>query len=43
MNAINYEPDYEVKSCSSISCEDYTTQNDCLGKCNARRSHRSCT
>ncbi|XP_050083462.1 VWFA and cache domain-containing protein CG16868 [Anopheles aquasalis] len=31
MNAINYEPDYEVKSCSSISCEDYTTQNDCLG------------
>ncbi|ETN67353.1 dihydropyridine-sensitive l-type calcium channel [Anopheles darlingi] len=31
MNAINYEPEYEVKSCSSISCEDYTTQNDCLG------------
>ncbi|XP_058056798.1 VWFA and cache domain-containing protein CG16868 [Anopheles bellator] len=31
MSAINYEPDYEVKSCSNINCEDSTTQGDCLG------------
>uniref|UniRef100_A0A182QHN0 VWFA domain-containing protein n=1 Tax=Anopheles farauti TaxID=69004 RepID=A0A182QHN0_9DIPT len=31
MSAINYETDYEVKSCTNINCEDYTTQNECLG------------
>ncbi|XP_058818619.1 VWFA and cache domain-containing protein CG16868 [Topomyia yanbarensis] len=31
MNALNYESDLELKSCSSINCEDYTTQNECLG------------
>uniref|UniRef100_A0A182MKM1 VWFA domain-containing protein n=1 Tax=Anopheles culicifacies TaxID=139723 RepID=A0A182MKM1_9DIPT len=31
MSAINYEADYELKSCTSINCEDYTTQSECMG------------
>ncbi|XP_053677725.1 VWFA and cache domain-containing protein CG16868 [Anopheles nili] len=31
MSAINYDTDYELKSCTGINCEDYTTQNECLG------------
>uniref|UniRef100_A0A182PD40 VWFA domain-containing protein n=1 Tax=Anopheles epiroticus TaxID=199890 RepID=A0A182PD40_9DIPT len=31
MNAINYEADYELKSCTNINCEDYTTQSECMG------------
>lgn len=31
MNALNYESEYELKSCININCEDYTTQNECLG------------
>ncbi|XP_055545291.1 VWFA and cache domain-containing protein CG16868 [Wyeomyia smithii] len=31
MHALNYESEFELKSCSNINCEDYTTQNECLG------------
>ncbi|XP_040167231.1 VWFA and cache domain-containing protein CG16868 [Anopheles arabiensis] len=31
MNAINYEADYELKSCTNINCEDYQTQSECMG------------
>ncbi|XP_065081043.1 VWFA and cache domain-containing protein CG16868 [Ochlerotatus camptorhynchus] len=31
MNALNYESEYELKSCTNINCEDYTTQSECLG------------
>uniref|UniRef100_A0A182JBD1 VWFA domain-containing protein n=1 Tax=Anopheles atroparvus TaxID=41427 RepID=A0A182JBD1_ANOAO len=31
MSAINFETDYELKSCTNIHCEDYTTQSECLG------------
>ncbi|XP_019539275.2 VWFA and cache domain-containing protein CG16868 [Aedes albopictus] len=31
MNALNFESEYELKSCSNINCEDYTTQSECLG------------
>ncbi|KAL1394728.1 hypothetical protein pipiens_003002 [Culex pipiens pipiens] len=31
MNALNFESEYDLKSCSSINCEDYTTQGECLG------------
>lgn len=32
MNALNFESEYDLKSCSNINCEDYTTQGECLGK-----------
>ncbi|XP_055595586.1 VWFA and cache domain-containing protein CG16868 [Uranotaenia lowii] len=31
INALNYESEEELKSCSNINCEDYSTQADCLG------------
>ncbi|KFB42960.1 hypothetical protein ZHAS_00010834 [Anopheles sinensis] len=31
MSAINIETDYELKSCTNVHCEDYTTQSECLG------------
>lgn len=31
MNALNYESEFELKSCTNINCEDYTTQSECLG------------